>query len=90
MQWSEKPSKQTALTFPKKLQKYNIRDQGWLLVLAIAHTNFNMEKFLICLPVGAALLLIQHLQSLDNIFGPGLSLQAQDFPSTNISSFVER
>ena len=26
MQWSEKPSKQTALTCPKKLKKYNTRD----------------------------------------------------------------
>ena len=26
MQWSEEPSKQIALTCPKQLQKYNIRD----------------------------------------------------------------
>ena len=36
MQWSEKLSEQTALTCPKKLQKYNIRNisySGLLLVM---------------------------------------------------------
>ena len=33
MQWSEKPSKQTALTCPKKLPKYNIRDTYFTIFL---------------------------------------------------------
>ena len=43
MQWSEKPSKQTALTCPKKATKYNIRDCQYFS--ADLATILSLKKF---------------------------------------------
>ena len=64
MQWSEKPSKQTALTCPKMLQKYNIRDisslrfkQGSLdfqgLNIPAIATNSNLIPCVLFVPFSA-------------------------------------